>query len=492
LRALTANPESVKILEGYAARMGELGMKIRNRRLFALLCALFAFTVALGAPPASAEEALVLTYGDYEYTVNRDGTASIHAYKGLAADVTVPASLDGHPVIGIDGFAFASSSGPASIIIPEGVTSISNEAFSFDSNLITVVISDSVTSIDPGAFYCGRLKTIEVSDANRCFTSIDGVLFDKKAKALMVYPQDKDSPSYEIPTGTVTIGEGALSLCSHLTSVTIPDSISSIGAGAFTGCRLLSTIAVSENNPTYASIDNVLFDKTTNALLTYPCARNGEAYEIPSGTTAIGKSAFYSCDHLISVVIPDGVITIGSLAFADCQRMTSIAIPDSVTSISDAAFAGCDCLLSIAIPASVTSIGNYVFLGCSKLGEIVVSKDNPMYESRDGVLFAKLTKILKCSPPARSVTDYEIPWDTTVIGDSAFHGNDNLTSVEIPYGVTEIGDNAFTMCDNLTSVTIPDSVTSIGEGAFDYNKVYFRLGYGSYAETYLRENNYIA
>jgi hypothetical protein len=443
--------------------------------------------------PALAEEAQALTSGDYEYVVNADGTATIHAYEGSASEVAIPASLNGHPVTGIDGDAFASSSGPASIIIPEGVASISKYAFSFDVNLTTVIIPDSVTSIETGAFTnCGGLMTIEVSDDSRCFASIDGVLFDKVTKALLVYPQNKSSSSYEIPIGTVAIGEGALSLCNHLTSVTIPDSISSIGAGAFTGCRLLSTIAVSENNPTYASIDNVLFDKTTNALLAYPCARNGEAYEIPSGTTAIGEFAFYSCDHLTSVVIPDSVITIGSSAFAGCQRLTSIAIPDSVTSISDAAFAGCDGISSVAIPASVTSIGDNVFIGCSKLGEIVVSDDNPMYESREGMLFTKLTKILKCSPPARSATNYEIPWDTTVIGDSAFYENDNLTSVEIPYGVMEIGNSAFAMCDNLTSITIPESVTSIGEGAFDYNKVYFRLVHGSYAETYLRGNGYIA
>ena len=59
-------------------------MRTRSR-LFALVCLLLAFTLMLGAAPALAEEALVLTYGDYEYTVNRDGTASIHAYKGSAS-----------------------------------------------------------------------------------------------------------------------------------------------------------------------------------------------------------------------------------------------------------------------------------------------------------------------------------------------------------------------------------------------------------------------
>ena len=42
----------------------------------------------------------------------------------------------------------------------------------------------------------------------------------------------------------------------------------------------------------------------------------------------------------------------------------------------------------------------------------------------------------------------------------------SVTNDEVEYKVTTIGDNAFSYCSGLTSVTIPNSVTSIGESAF--------------------------
>jgi hypothetical protein len=80
---------------------------------------------------------------------------------------------------------------------------------------------------------------------------------------------------------------------------------------------------------------------------------------------------------------------------------------------------------------SVTSIGDYAFQYCSGL------------------------------------TDVTIPASVTSIGESAFDGCSGLTGVTIPASVTSIGDGAFYGCSGLTGVTIPASVTSIGESAFD-------------------------
>ena len=52
----------------------------------------------------------------------------------------------------------------------------------------------------------------------------------------------KNVKKVTIPNNVTSIGYGAFSGCSSLTSITIPDSVTSIGAGAFEKCRYVSDI----------------------------------------------------------------------------------------------------------------------------------------------------------------------------------------------------------------------------------------------------------
>ena len=137
----------------------------------------------------------------------------------------------------------------------------------------------------------------------------------------------------------------------------------------------------------------------------------------------------------------------------------------SVTSIDSGAFSWCTEITSVSIPHSVTSVGKGLFFYCLNLEEIMVSADNPVYSSLDGVLYNKYkTELLKWPDKKLNET---IPNSVTTIGDRAFFRCEGLTSVTIPNTVTTIGESAFSDCSGLTSVTIGNSVTSIGEGAFE-------------------------
>ena len=104
---------------------------------------------------AMAEEAEALTSGDYEYTFNDDGSASITKYYGEAEALTVPAELDGHTVTSIGEGAFFYCRSLTTITLPDSVTSIGDQAFFYCDSLTTITLSDSVTSIGDGAFrYC--------------------------------------------------------------------------------------------------------------------------------------------------------------------------------------------------------------------------------------------------------------------------------------------------------------------------------------------------
>jgi len=212
-----------------------------------------------------------------------------------------------------------------------------------------------------------------------------------------------DVSAIRISDGVTSIGEGAFSFCTSLTSVTIPNSVTSIGHGAFYDCTSLTSAT------------------------------------IPDSVTSIGGSAFRGCSSLTSVTIPNSVTSIGSYAFSGCSSLTSVTIPDSVTIIGGSAFQGCTSLTSVTIPDSATIIVDGVFNGCTSLTSVTIPNS--------------VTSIGKGAfSNCKSLTSVTIPGSVTHIGVGAFASCTSLTSVTIPDSVTRINNGAFYDCTSLTDV----------------------------------------
>ena len=186
----------------------------------------------------------------------------------------------------------------------------------------------------------------------------------------------------------------------------------------------------------------------------------GKTYSV----TSIGNYAFSHSTGLTSITIPNSVTSIGDYAFYYCIGLISITIPESVTSIGDEAFQDCRGLTSVTIPASVERLGPGVFSGCTNLEEIIVSADNPVYSSLEGVLYNKDKTELLQWPDRKLIV--AIPNSVTRIGDCAFSFFRELTSIIIPNSVTSIGERAFEGCTGLTAITLPESLTSVDSYAF--------------------------
>jgi len=323
------------------------------------------------------------------------------------------------------------------IVIGDGVTSIDFPIFADWANVKSVTIGRSLSHIESSAFEgCSHLEEFIVK-GNPNFSVIDGVLFDKSATTLMIFPTGKVG-SYDIPAGVETIADNAFTRC-QLTSMSIPESLSSIPSGAFRTCWLLTKLEVDENNKYYTAVDNVLFNKEKTALVHISCGMNRTSYTVPDGVESV--DSFYMCHSISSVTLPDSVTTIGNFTFHDCDYMNTVNVP-----------------------ASVSSIGFGAFSMLGRLTNINVHKDNQHFSQIDGVLFDKEGKTLlryACGKGSR----YTIPDGVEAIGEYAFAECRNLESVTIPDGVTTIEDGAFAGCLNLKTLSISKSVTTIGEQA---------------------------
>ncbi|MDR0637615.1 MAG: leucine-rich repeat domain-containing protein [Spirochaetaceae bacterium] len=144
------------------------------------------------------------TEADFNTKVEGNGVV-ITKYRGKGRALTIPASIGGKAVTGINRSAFADNKSLTSVTIPEGVTSIGNSAFWGCIKLTSITIPSGVTSIDEETF------------SNCGLTSIT------------------------IPSSVTSIGDSAFEACMFLTSITIPDSVTSIGNLVFSGCARLNS-----------------------------------------------------------------------------------------------------------------------------------------------------------------------------------------------------------------------------------------------------------
>ena len=213
------------------------------------------------------------------------------------------------------------------IVIPEGVTAISNNAFNYCVSVTSVSIPNSVTSIGESAFE-GCTGLVSFSNSSN-LQAIGEHSFGGCSRL----------SSIDIPNSVTLINDFAFSSCSSLSSLHIPKSVLTIGRAAFSFCSGLNSITVEEGNPNYDSRNqcNAIIHSFGDYTLLITGCKNTI---IPKGITAIGEAAFSGCP-LKTITIPNDIEGIQTSAFSGCKDLTSVTIGSGVEYISDYAFAGC-------------------------------------------------------------------------------------------------------------------------------------------------------
>lgn len=344
--------------------------------------------------------------------------------------------------------AFSCRGTLAEIVIPEGVTKISNRAFTECTALRTVSIPSTVTTIGEAAFsYCVSLDSITVAENNTKYHSLYHTETHEEGNC----PEGCLQESYcLIETDTNTIIAGC-------NKSVIPSYITAIAARAFYGCFGLEEInipagliSIGEQAFSRTSLERITVDPNN----TYYNGNGSCLIETATDTLIVGSQ---------NMSIPDGVKVIAAHAFYNCNEITEVTIPNSVTTIGEYAFYGCTGLRTINIPANVTSIGTAAFSCCTGLESITVAAENAKYSGEGNCLIEIGSKKI-VSGCKNSV----IPADgsVVVIGRDAFYNCDGLANLVIPSGITNIERQAFNSCSEIETLEIPASVTNIDYRAF--------------------------
>ena len=483
------------------SKMNSGGRKMKRKlksALSLLLCMIMVFgAVAVGGEGIGAklDGMKANAYSIFTYEVINGKVKIVRCDTAASGAVTVPASIDGKPVVSIGDSAFENCDGLTKVTISDGVKHIGSYAFSGCSKLANIDLPDSVQSAGLWAFWnchgltninipkylhlahsptflnCCALKSINVDSANKYHTSENGVLFNKNKTVLEKYPADKIDNSYTIPSSVTHIDHASFEGCLNLKSINIPSSVTSIDSDAFRNCSGLTSINVDKANKNYSSENGVLFNKNKTKLILYPAGKADRSYTIPSSVTSILSGTFSGCSNLSAISLPDSINYISSYAFEgtayykDESNWENGALYIGNALVAAKHYGDDELSGDFWLKEGTRIIAEETFTFCDKLKSINVSSSNKYFSSIDGVLFSKDKKTLIAYPEGKG-SSYNIPNGVTSIGDDAFSYQDGLSSVTIPNSITSIGSGAFYNCKGLTSVTIPGSVTSIDSSAF--------------------------
>ncbi len=354
-----------------------------------------------GADVSAEFSAIIEKSEDYQYVEKEDG---IYITDCLLSDeeISVPAEIDGKPVVGIISMGFAMTK-VKTLTLPDSVVTISPEAISdWISPLEKLYIGKNVNSLSVDmVLHSRRIKEIHVSAENPYFASVDGVVYNKNLDTVMLYPVAK--ANYTVPDFVKNIDVLNANIYSEL------------------------DIAFNETCTSFKTVDSVTYTADMKKVVSCDPEKTGD-YIMPSSVTEISQGAFRN-SKLTSVMVSENVTEIPSEAFYYCSNLTNITLPENLISISDKAFADSNLGNLTSLPSSLTYIGKESF-----------------YRT--------------------SFNSINIPSGVKEISDHAFSGS-LLTKVTIPEGVEIIGYRAF-YYSKLESVNIPNSVKKMGGYAFSY------------------------
>ena len=237
---------------------------------------------------------------------------------------------------------------------------------------------------------------------------IDGVVFNYWGTELQLYPCGKMNEEYTIPnpeksTDNLKIMNSAFADNQYLKRLTLSSQTTALQtAGRYNliapGSNNLEAIYVEDGNPTWGSVDGILYEKETKTFVLCPPKFGKEKLIIDGNLINTVALSLAQATTLKSVIFTEGVIEIGSSVFKGLTSLESVEFPASLktlkgnsfenTSITTAIFKGNNLstigglcfknakLEIVDLPASIEDIQNEGFTGNSNLDILICRAEN--------------------------------------------------------------------------------------------------------------------
>lgn len=338
------------------------------------------------------------------------------------------------------------------VIIKKGVTSVSYEAFALCKNLNSVTIPSTVKTIGIRSFYGTKISKITVPSKTK--TIGQGAFGSCKSLKTIVMPGDfklKLEEDTDDKLWYVTSDQSAVDTITFNTKLKLAN-VSYLSA---------NNLVVAKNDPSYQSIEGVIYTKDGKGIVRVPQKRT--ELKIKEGCTEFNMQS----------VLYNSTDSEGD-EFNNCSKLKKIVIPSSVKSINKIKYKtdradACDMHVDTIEIAPKDFDANSLYALGSSLGKNITIEslmkllpDQITY--KDHMYITKDHGLLKYDGKDANV---EIPEEITWIAPEAFYRNETLKNVKLPSKITTIEENTFYGCSELEAVVIPDQVTMIGKSAFD-------------------------
>ncbi len=387
------------------------------------------------------------------------GVLDAGAFKGCSSLKVADFSETTLATIGYE--AFAGCVALEEIKIPETLSDIGDFAFA-NTKFKEIEFGKNINAVGANAFVGNTtLETINVVDNNKEFSSIDGVLYNKKGSALVTFPAGKTG-TYELAQGVEEIRDYAFKNA-KISAVKLAEepALRYIGLNAFEDSQLeeieISANVEKINSSTFKNakkLSKVTFNEGLKYIAASAFENCGALKEIklPDTLHDIANSAFKNAG-LKSVNLGDGVAKINSEAFAGNKKLTDLYIGKNVEKLGDGAFADCEKLVAVNLPASLKSFSGNAFSGCNSLVKITVDKDSKNFKTVGSAIYSADGKTLVLA------------------------GNKNTTSLIVADGTEVIKANAFELAKNVAEISLPASLAEVQGNALD-NTAWFKNANG--------------